>query len=463
MEQDRPDSLTGSRIRERRLARAMKQGALAQAVGISPSYLNLIEHNHRRIGGKLLVALAHALEVDPSDLTEGADPGLSELLDMAARGQGDRNDGGAGAEIDRIDEFTARFPGWSALIAAQEGRMRALEAQVEALRDRLAHDPALAEAMHEVLSSVAAIRSTADILVCETDLDAAWRGRFHRNLHEEAERLSGRATGLLAQFEAPGLGPDASAPTETVEALFEASGHHFPEIEALGAAGIDAVLARSAGMRGEAAHALARARLSAYARDAARLPMAVFGPAALVAGFDPAALLGLAGGDVALVLRRMASVPVDLGAPERGLAVCDAAGAVIQRRRLPGFPLPRVASGCPLWPLYRVLARPGQAETAVLEMPRGGRFRAWAVAQTTGAAGFGDLPVVQATMLVMPLSGGLSGGVAGGLSGGLSGGLTGGLAGVAAGVAARAGMGAEVIAVGPGCEACPRERCGARR
>ena len=250
MEQDRPDSLTGSRIRERRLARAMKQGALAQAVGISPSYLNLIEHNHRRIGGKLLVALAHALEVDPSDLTEGADPGLSELLDMAARGQGDRNDGGAGAEIDRIDEFTARFPGWSALIAAQEGRMRALEAQVEALRDRLAHDPALAEAMHEVLSSVAAIRSTADILVRETDLDAAWRGRFHRNLHEEAERLSGRATGLLAQFEAPGLGPDASAPTETVEALFEASGHHFPEIEALGAAGIDAVLARSVGMRG---------------------------------------------------------------------------------------------------------------------------------------------------------------------------------------------------------------------
>lgn len=431
MEQDRVGDLTGSRIRERRLARAMKQGALARAVGISPSYLNLIEHNHRRIGGKLLLELARALDVDPSDLTEGADPGLSELLDMAARGQGARDTGGAEAEIDRIDEFTARFPGWSALIAAQEGRMRALEVQVDALRDRLAHDPALAEAMHEVLSSVAAIRSTAEILVRETDLDAAWRGRFHRNLHEEAERLSGRATGLLAQFEAPGLGAEAGAPMETVEALFDAAGHHFPEIEAQGAAGIDAVLDRSVAMKGAAARAVARARLEAYAKDAGRLPMAAFGPAALVAGFDPAALVGLAGGDVALVLRRMASVPVDLGPPERGLAVCDAAGAVIHRRRLPGFPLPRVSPGCPLWPLYRVLGRPGQAETAVLEMPRGTRFRVWAVAQPAGPSGFGTLPVMQATMLVMPLS-------------------------------AEAGE-ADVIAAGPGCEACPRERCAARR
>ncbi len=423
---DRSGDLTGSRIRERRLARGLKQGDLAQAVGISPSYLNLIEHDHRRIGGKLLLALARVLGVEPSVLTEGADPGLSALLDTAARGQG-----GATAEIDRIDEFTARFPGWSALIAAQEARARVLEAQVEALRDRLAHDPALAEAMHEVLSSVAAIRSTADILVREVDLDAAWRGRFHRNLHEEAERLSRRAKDLLAQFETPGQGAEVGAPMETVEAMFEAAGHYFPEIEEAGEAGIAAVLARASGMGERSARALAEVRLRAYARDAARLPMARFGPAALAAGFEPADLLDLAGGDVALVLRRMASLPPAPGVPERGLAVCDASGAMIHRRRLPGFPVPRVAPGCPLWPLYRVLGRPGQAEVSVLEMPRGARFRAWAVAQPAGRAGFGALPVVQATMLVMPM-----------------------------GVEPWEG---KVSAVGPGCEACPREGCGARR
>ena len=49
--------LTGNRIRERRLVMGMKQADLAAAAGISPSYLNLIEHNRRRIGGKLLIAL----------------------------------------------------------------------------------------------------------------------------------------------------------------------------------------------------------------------------------------------------------------------------------------------------------------------------------------------------------------------------------------------------------------------
>ncbi|HID68176.1 MAG TPA: XRE family transcriptional regulator, partial [Roseibacterium sp.] len=290
MAQQTPELLTGSRIRERRLALRVKQGALAEVVGISPSYLNLIEHNHRKIGGKLLLALARALKVETAALTEGADAGISELLDAAAGALGN-----VPAETDRIDEMVARFPGWTALIAAQEARARSLEGQIEALRDRLAHDPALAEAMHEALSSVAAIRSTADILVHEADLDPAWRGRFHRNLHEEAERLSVRVTGLLAQFEAPGAGAEVSALKDTVEVMFEAAGHYFPEIEDGGAPAIAAVLRRGAGMAsGHAptlsptltlsptptpahapipapAHALARVRLEAYADDAARL------------------------------------------------------------------------------------------------------------------------------------------------------------------------------------------------
>ncbi|OAN84303.1 hypothetical protein A8B78_07505 [Jannaschia sp. EhC01] len=429
-----PEHLTGSRIRERRLALGLKQGALAEAVGVSPSYLNLIEHNHRRIGGKLLLELARVLKVDASALTDGVDAGISELLDAAARALGD-----VPAETARIDELVARFPGWTALIAAQEARARALEGQIDALRDRLAHDPALAEAMHEVLSSVAAIRTTADILVREKDLDPAWRGRFHRNLHEDAERLSGRATGLLAQFEAPGAGADVSAPEETVEAMFEAAGHYFAEIETAGDAvdaAIEAVLARSAGMEDAPARARAEAQLRAYAEDARRLPMADFAPLSKASGHDPARVLAAAGsaagGDVALVLRRMASLPAEDGVPPRGLAICDASGALLHRRRLQGFAMPRVAAGCPLWPLYRVLGRIGQADMAVIETPQGARFKAWAVAQPVGEPqAFGQVPRVVATMLVMP-----------------------------AGPEAEA---SEVIASGPGCGICPREGCPARR
>ncbi|HAW46979.1 MAG TPA: transcriptional regulator, partial [Roseovarius sp.] len=47
--------MIGTRIRERRVLAGIRQTDLAKRVGISPSYLNLIEHNRRRIGGKTLL------------------------------------------------------------------------------------------------------------------------------------------------------------------------------------------------------------------------------------------------------------------------------------------------------------------------------------------------------------------------------------------------------------------------
>ncbi|MEX3014920.1 helix-turn-helix domain-containing protein [Gymnodinialimonas hymeniacidonis] len=424
MEPTNPPDITGSRIREQRLARGLKQGALAKAVGVSPSYLNLIEHNHRRIGGKLLLELARVLNVEPSVLSEGADAEVSALLDAAARSQV-----GLGAETDRIDEMGARFPGWTALIAAQEARLQALDAQVEALRDRLSHDPVLAEAMHDVLSSVAAIRSTADILVRETDLDPAWRGRFHRNLHEEAERLSDQATGLLAQFEAPDA--EGGSPAETVEAMFDAVGHVFPHIDAQGAGAIEAILDQTPGMENAPTRAMGQARLMEYAGDAALLPMEPFIAAAKEVAFDPVALVARLGVGVAPVLRRMASLQPETGAPPMGLAICDASGAMVHRRRLPGFALPRVVAGCPLWPLYTALSRPGQAEEAEIEMPHGARFSAWAVAEANEGRAFGAAPALKGIMLIME--------------------------------ARQRDRPMPAIAAGPGCETCPRVGCDARR
>ena len=47
--------MIGTRIRERRVLSGIRQNDLARRAGISPSYLNLIEHNRRRIGGKTLL------------------------------------------------------------------------------------------------------------------------------------------------------------------------------------------------------------------------------------------------------------------------------------------------------------------------------------------------------------------------------------------------------------------------
>ncbi|MFN0115510.1 MAG: short-chain fatty acyl-CoA regulator family protein [Paracoccaceae bacterium] len=83
------------------------------------------------------------------------------------------------------------------------------------------------------------------------------------------------------------------------------------------------------------------------------------------------------------------------------------AGAITFRRPPAGFALPRFGAGCPLWPLYEALRRPGEPVRARLEMaglvPR--RFPAFAVAELRGPAGFDAPPPVEATMLVLPDTG----------------------------------------------------------
>ncbi|MBF9032508.1 helix-turn-helix domain-containing protein, partial [Rhodobacterales bacterium HKCCE3408] len=312
---------TGSRIRDRRSALGLKQADLARDVGISPSYLNLIEHDRRRIGGKLLVDIARVLKVEPAILSEGAEAAITESLRAVAAGMG-RSGSGPMPETDRIDALVARFPGWARALAEQQRRIAARDAVVAGLRDRLRHDPVLAEAMHEMLSGVSAIRATAGILAEDRALDPQWTARFHRNLNEEAERLSDRATALLRHFEvAETTGVEAAPgtlPEDAVEALLDRAGHHFPAIEARGAEAIDDVLGGAEGLPDGPARDLARATLAAYAADAARLPIDRFAPAAEAAEYRPEPLYAMAGGDVALVLRRMATLPP--GAPDFGLA-----------------------------------------------------------------------------------------------------------------------------------------------
>lgn len=388
---------TGARIRDRRLAIGLKQGDLAARAGISASYLNLIEHNKRRIGGKLLNDLSRALGTEPGALTDGPEVALYRALHAAAALP---RDDGLPPEIDRIDALAARFPGWAATIATQNDRITALEALNEALGDRLSHDHVLADAIHELLSTVAAIRSTAAILAEDDNLDPQWRARFHRNLHEEAERLSGRATDLARHFEgeAPGRSRPTLSPAEAVERLFDRAGHHFPAIEVGGHAAIAGIIGTADGLSSEVGKSMAEAALSDYAMDAERLPLETFATAARAANFDPEALFAEAKGDVAAVLRRLASLPPQSGAPEFGLAVCDAAGALLKRRRHTAFSVPRFGTGCPRLPLYRAFGRPLAPLAMEVTLLDGTVLDTWSVSQPV-ESDIGGHPVMEATML----------------------------------------------------------------
>ena len=350
--------MIGSRIRERRVMNGIRQAELAKRAGISASYLNLIEHNRRRIGGKTLNRLAEVLGVAPALLSEGAEATLVAAL-RAAAGRAETAARSL-AEVDRAEEFAGRFPGWAQLLADLNLQREALEATVKGLTDRLAHDPHLAATLHEVISTVTAIRSTASILVDTKSLEPEWQSRFHRNLDEDSSRLAEEAQILARYLEgAPDAEAEIKSPLDELHAFLEENAFHFPTLEGPGGrAGIELVVSRAGTLQTEAARKLATTVLEQYVVDARQLPMGDLSRAVARNGTDPVSIAAEADVDMAVVFRRLAMVPEEVSGPV-GLVVCDGSGTLMLRKPSLGFVMPRSAAACSLWPLYQLLANPG--------------------------------------------------------------------------------------------------------
>ncbi|MBN8898760.1 MAG: helix-turn-helix transcriptional regulator, partial [Rhodospirillales bacterium] len=62
-------TLIGRTVRRLRTERGLSQNALAARLGISASYLNLIEHDQRAVTASLLIKLAETLNVDLRELS----------------------------------------------------------------------------------------------------------------------------------------------------------------------------------------------------------------------------------------------------------------------------------------------------------------------------------------------------------------------------------------------------------
>ncbi len=401
----------GLKIRETRRAIGLRQNELARRVGISASYLNLIEREHRSIGGTLLASIGRELGLSMDELDGSSERRLRDQLQTLAEdpaiGADDLRDGS-------VDALIARYPAWARGAARAYAAYRGAEAEAQALSDRLANDPVLADAMHRMLTEITALHSTAEILADPRAIDPAQRLRFEGIVNEQSSRLVRTGRALVAHFdrlaenrlpraaieeaeeflhrseaaealEAAGARLRASLTDggrDLEQALLAAAPRRLPPVgpdwgrtrrlaalaEAHAAASeapeIDAALAGCSADAHPHAHAAVVRRLG----DAIRYPADRFLALGAHLRWDVDALVAATDGDSALVFRRVADL--HRSGLRAGLITADAAGQTLSRAGALDL-LPRARQlECPIWPLH--LAAGPRATRADVALSGGG-------------------------------------------------------------------------------------------
>lgn len=106
--------LAGPALRRLRKREGLTQAAMAASLGISPSYLNLIERNQRPLSARVLVQVIERFDFDPRSLREDEAIGG---LDGLARRLSDKGFADLGIDREEVQEFLAAAPQAAAAFA----------------------------------------------------------------------------------------------------------------------------------------------------------------------------------------------------------------------------------------------------------------------------------------------------------------------------------------------------------
>ena len=370
----------GRTLRRLRTERNLSQQAPASRLGISASYLNLIEHDQRAVSGALLIKLAEIFHLDLATLSGSqerrlevglheafSDPllGVDAVPEAEIAALAGSNPGAARAVL-------ALYRAWRVAredaggIALPSGR-RVLLPNEEArdfFDDHANHFPSLEEAADAVAAACAAtpaemnhaiadrLRNMHGLTVTVQPLDGVLR-RFDPETRRLAlaETLPRESRGFQMAFQL---------------ALFEA---REP---------VEAVLHSAAPSSPEAAM-LIRVGLLNYVAGAVLMPYAVYLAAAQALRHDMEALAARFGVSFEQACHRLSTLqrPGARGVPFFFVRV-DPAGNVSKRFSAAGFPFARYGGSCPRWVVHTAFMQPGVVQVQVAELPDGAAYLCFA-------------------------------------------------------------------------------------
>ncbi len=384
--------LIGRTVRRLRLEQRITQAALATRLGISASYLNLIEHDQRALSASLLIKLTEVLKVDLAALSGTserqletqlreifADPMLSAdpVPDAEASGLAASSPAAARAML-------ALYRAWrvaredSSGIALPSGRVVLLptEEARDFFNERANYFPTL-EAGAEALG--------AELNAAPSELNHAIAERLRRK-HELNVRVA-PIDGALRRYDA------AARQLLLSERLpRESRGFHMAfQLSLLELRGlVEAEITLAEPSSPEAA-GLIRIGLLNYLAGALLMPYMPFLEAAGALRHDVDALADRFGVSFEQACQRLASLqrPGARGVPFFFLRV-DPAGNVTKRFSAAAFPFARYGGSCPRWVVHTAFATPGALRVQAARLPDGATFLCFARAVIASSSAWGE-------------------------------------------------------------------------
>ena len=224
--------LLGQKLRAMRIERAMSQVSMAKRLGISASYLNLIEHNQRGLTPKIRAQLIDAFGLEFEALSGARETRLRDelaevLADPLFREFQDARDS--------LNDVVTTAPALCGATIEAYRKYRAVYEDLRALSEQLSEDPFIADSSHQLLTILTSVRSFAEILQDNSALSEDKRREFTGILVGESERLTDLVKQLFAFIGDGGLGKASAAelPRDEVDEAIQARNNHFPSLEAL--------------------------------------------------------------------------------------------------------------------------------------------------------------------------------------------------------------------------------------
>ena len=377
--------LIGRTVRRLRMERGLTQQALAARLGISASYLNLIEHDQRSVTASLLIKLGEQLSVDLAALSGNrerqTEAGLREVLSDPLLGLDEVPENEVAALAASAPHaaraMLALYRAWRVAkedasgIALPTGRRILLptEEARDFFHDHANHFPAL-EAIAE--------RIGAELRAAPAEMN-----------HAIAERLRRTHGVTVAVGRLDALRRYDPLPRESrgFQMAFQ-----LMLLEAREA--VEAVVAPAEPSTPEAA-AIIRLGLLNYAAAALLMPYAPFLAAARELRHEVEALAARFGVSFEQAAHRLSTLqrPGDNGSA-RGVPFfflrVDPAGNVDKRFSAAGFPFARFGGSCPKWIVHRAFAHPGETQVQVAQLPDGATFLTFARAIAAPTTRWGE-------------------------------------------------------------------------